>query len=631
MGGDALAERLFVQPERWGWEYVAPAPMSESPDAQDPPVWEEPPPLDVSELEGKVALGRSRMPKALGITAVLSLLAAVGSAAAGAAVLVVGVVVAYVSPVLLPSQKIKSIKAQAVAQRNSQFARFQTEQRQRQARIAEHEEAERARQAAALLWHPIDLRSGPSRVDVFGGTGDGWASMLATLGSSLVHSGERVTVLDFTEQDVAGGLAAFVAGRGGHVTHVDLPTDTARFDLLGGVPAEEVAEFLAQAVHMMRQSEANTDLRALEADLLSAVTSRLEQPVTFGRVVAGLEVLRRTHDFAADGPLSAAELTGLASAVDTVGQSERAQQELQFLISTLNLLTKDDQVAAARPLSLWGTTGLSVITTSSRQARHKEALDQVVFHRLVHDMRVDRETDGIDVLVVAGADKVGLEGLETLAGQCRRAGVRLILLLERLRGEMKELLGSSDSAAVLMRLGNAQDASAAAEFIGRGHKVVLSQVTAQVGKTFTAGTGRTTGVTEGTSETTGTSTTRGTTMSRNVGVSSSGRARSRLDQTRSSGMSASTSKSVTKSHSLTTSRSQSWQDTVNQSVADSTTDGTTHARVYEFTVEPTTIQSLPPTAFILIENPSTGRRVVVGDCNPGITLLDRVAPAALTV
>jgi hypothetical protein len=79
------------------------------------------------------------------------------------------------------------------------------------------------------------------------------------------------------------------------------------------------------------------------------------------------------------------------------------------------------------------------------------------------------------MLVVAGADRIGLAGLESLARQCRRVGVRLVLLLERPRGDLKELLGSSDSATILMRLGNAQDAAAAAEFIGRGHKMVLSQ------------------------------------------------------------------------------------------------------------------------------------------------------------
>ena len=51
--------------------------------------------------------------------------------------------------------------------------------------------------------------------------------------------------------------------------------------------------------------------------------------------------------------------------------------------------------------------------------------------------------------------------------------------------------------------------------------------------------------------------------------------------------------------------------------------------MYEFQVEPTALQSLAPTAFVLVEAGPTGRRVVMGDCNPGIVLLDRVARDAL--
>jgi hypothetical protein len=51
----------------------------------------------------------------------------------------------------------------------------------------------------------------------------------------------------------------------------------------------------------------------------------------------------------------------------------------------------------------------------------------------------------------------------------------------------------------------------------------------------------------------------------------------------------------------------------------------TAARVYEFEVEPTALQGLAPTAFVMVENGMSGRRVVVGDCNPGTVLLDRVA------
>ncbi len=168
--------------------------------------------------------------------------------------------------------------------------------------------------------------------------------------------------------------------------------------------------------------------------------------------------------------------------------------------------------------------------------------------------------------------------------------------MERLHNELREHLGSSDSVAVLMRLGNAQDAAAAAEFIGRGHRFVLSELTAQIGRTSTSGSSTSTG------DAIGTTATKGTNRGHGPGTGSSSRSRS-----------------------LAESQTRSWQKTASWSQVESTVTGETRSRVYEFMVEPTAIQALPATAFILIETGDIGRRVVVADCNPGICLLDRVA------
>ncbi|WP_234347625.1 hypothetical protein [Streptomyces specialis] len=518
---------------------------------------------------------------------------------------------------MFPVWRIRSVQARAAVARKEGYRRFEEEVLRWRARVTAHNEAERARVEAALLWHPVGLWSGPSRVDVFGGTADGWASLLATWGTSLLSPRRGLLVVDLSEQDVASGLAELTAAVGDAVTHIDLPAQAARLDLLGGMGADQVADVLAQAVHTARRPESRGDLRTLDAELIEAVVTRLAPPLTFRRLVAGLEVLQRTYDPANEqGPLQASEVTALSLHVDTVGSTGQVQDELRFLAATLKLLGREESLdtpptaAASGALArLWPPTGLTVITTAHSQHRRKDLLDRVVFHRLLHDLRAPGLPGQHAALVIAGADRLGLENLEALARQCRRTGVRLVLMLERLRGELKELLGSSDSAAVLMRLGNAQDAAAAAEFIGRGHKMVLSQVTAQTGRTFTAGAGHSIGTSEQTGATTGVSflRSRGWTWpwDRNP-------------------------RRWTVSDSLTASRGHSWQETANLSQADSTSHSTTQARVYEFEVKPTTIQSLPPTAFILVENPPAGRRTIAGDCNPGITLLDRVAPAPHT-
>ena len=79
---------------------------------------------------------------------------------------------------------------------------------------------EQARCEAASLWYPLQLRSGASRVDVFGGTGDGWASLLATLGNSLIQAGSSILLVDFSEWHVGGGLAMFAAARGISMTRL---------------------------------------------------------------------------------------------------------------------------------------------------------------------------------------------------------------------------------------------------------------------------------------------------------------------------------------------------------------------------------------------------------------------------
>ncbi|MFI0771896.1 hypothetical protein ACH4TQ_44520 [Streptomyces sp. NPDC021218] len=638
-----LVERLFVPHERWGWEYSEPSPPVLSPEEQNMPAWHEPPPPDLQHLRAKLKYGvLSAVPLLLATWVATQLLALVFSALVSVLVLAVSVTLALVLPVLLPCYRIIEARRRATRERALLHTEFVQAYQQWQDRIYQHNMMRARFLQDTPFWYPIQLKHGPDRVDVFGGTSDGWASLLVTWGSSLVGAGRQVMVLDFTEQDVAGGLEG-LSGSRGMTERLDLPADTQRFNVLAGMAPDEIAELLAQAVHSQRRADGQGDLRTVDADLLETAARALDegQPVTFKRLVAALEVLRRTYDITGDGPLSTDEVTRLTAGVDRVGQSERIQHELHFLISALTQLARDEQSAPLpdHPIreqrrTLWQPTCLTIVTTSHRQPRRKDLLDRVVFQRLLHDLRDQRIADNGSVLVVAGCDALGLEGLEALTKQCRRTGIRLMLLMERLRGELRELLGSFDSAAILMQLGNTQDAAAAAEFIGRGHKMVLSQLTAQVGRTFSTSVGESNGVSDSTSWTKGTSTTKGTSKSwgtsETKGTSGTKGTSKNKGTSESDGSSKSdgTNFSRSKNKSVTDARTRSWQETVNVSLADNTGHSTTQARVYEFTVEPTTIQALPATAFILVGSGSTGRRIVLGDCNPGIVLLGRVASPA---
>jgi hypothetical protein len=611
----ALVDRLFVPQERWGWEYVEPARIERNPHADHQPIWYEPATPETQKWERNRAKAVRQVPLRLVIVVVAAILAFLFSQWLGYTVLLVGLLAAF-APVMVPAQRIKQAKTNAAEQREELAKQFQQAHAQWQANSFHFEREQTRQRESAPVWYPLKPHTGVSRVDVFGGTADGWASLLATLGSSLLQSGNGILVLDFTEQDIAGDLAEFAFQRRFSVKELDLPEDAERAQLLSGLEPTDIAEVLAESIHTMRKGNEGIDLRALDAELLAAVLERLESPPTFTRLVAGIKVLRRIHDVYADNEvLSVSEVRNLTTHIDIVGQSERVQQELQFLTSVLDLLAKQEsatttEVNADSPTNIstgiWPTQGLAVLTTNTSHQRRKDFIDRVLLHRVLHELRTYRRRNSDSVLIVAGADHIGMESLEAMARQARRSGIRLVLMLEHLREELQQLLGSSDSAAILMRLGNAKEATAAAEFIGRGYKFILNQITKSIGSTFTEGDSQSISDGDSISYTTGTNV--GT--SRNKGFGRQSRSRSKSDGT---------------SESTATSRSKTWQASVNKSTADSTTDGTTLSRVYEFSIEPTQLQGLPPTAYILVEPGPSGRRVVVGDCNPGISLLNRVS------
>ncbi|SNQ48293.1 conserved hypothetical protein [Frankia canadensis] len=261
----------------------------------------------------------------------------------------------------------------------------------------------------------------------------------------------------------------------------------------------------------------------------------------------------------------------------------------------------------------WPVRGLRVLATSSRASatHHKELADRLVMQAVLHQLRrrPPGPAAGRDMLVVAGADQLGRPVLGGLSRHAEVAGVRLVLLYERLADDAERMLGTQGGSTIFMRLGNGKDATTAAEYVGRGYRFVMSQVTAQIGRSFTVGDSDSVGYQDGTSDTTGTS---------------GGRSRT-YDGTRLLPWLQNTSTNTGWQESVTTSRSQTWQRTTNTSVADSTTDGTTSQRVYEFLVEPTTLQTLPTTAFLLVSPVDGPGRVTPGDCNPGTVLLPRVS------
>ena len=174
----------------------------------------------------------------------------------------------------------------------------------------------------------------------------------------------------------------------------------------------------------------------------------------------------------------------------------------------------------------------------------------------------NRVTRTDEALFIAGADRLNPRTLDRLLALADTRRLRVVLMFARLRDQALSALGASDTC-VFMRLSDYREATHAAEQVGRDHTFVLSTTTHTRGSAYDQGTNR------------GTSHERGSSTSSTFGAQ----------------FSASRSQSVGESASQGSSNSQ------NISVSDSES----YQRVYEFALEPRTVQGLPETALFLVE------------------------------
>ncbi len=605
-----LAPRLFAPPARWGWQATAAPPEPERVEAVPPaprPVRTEPPPPDSSALHTARSKAVGRLVRRIAFAVLVGFgFVTYGVMIEDAVGEMYGIIV-LVALALLAFNLLRAFAAVRYASRNIerfeqpyQAFRAAEQQRHRQAlqqweqaahlHAAQAAEANRARQRLANgpQWYPVAPTSEPTRVDVFGGDPyrHGWASLLVTLGTSVLPRGERITLLDFTGQDVGGGLLQVARAGGWRTRQVGLDLDS-DLELLGGVASRDLAECLAWAV-IGRTDSADRQERALITDVLRRVIESLDGAATFGRLAAGVQVLRRGTG---DDRLSAEEVSRLVDAhIGDMDQNEWTSRQLRFLGSQLDVL---DDVApgTGQPRPLWTGDAMSLIATEGGRDDRRELLDRL----LVQLARQAMDTRALGGYVfVAGAHPAGAGPLRLLSEQARLAGVRLVLLLDQPQGDLERTVGTG-GAVCLMKMYNHRDANLAAELIGRGHRFVVNQVTWQVGKAFTDGGGDSFGA--NTSQGTG-------------------------SKQKRSGMPG-------RGQSLNDSRGHTWTGNRSWSTADNISTSNSSSRVYEFVVEPQELLGMPETAFILIDSSGRGRRVIMADANPGICLLDRVSRTPL--
>jgi hypothetical protein len=309
---DRLSERLFAPVPRWGWELRLPDPPRPSPERPHPPVQPAPPPryipgdadparqrrlwtaaaisVAVGVLVGIFAFTHTGM-GSVAVNAIIGvpvaiyafrswygatrdgpvrLKAFVGpSVAVGLAALIVPDLVLLVLAVMLfratRQRMVPNPRWQQLAEQDQWNYTLAYEQWQR--RVAEFEASDRRRYEQANVWYPV--QPAPAMLTcVFGGAPASWELLLTTLGSSLLGSGQRVTIVHLSRRRPATELLKLVHSdvrRQIPVLQLSLPTDSQHPRLSQGLDYPALASLLVEVLHSQQQ-DADASRRERQED-----------------------------------------------------------------------------------------------------------------------------------------------------------------------------------------------------------------------------------------------------------------------------------------------------------------------------------------------------------------------------
>lgn len=451
-------------------------------------------------------------------------------------------------------------------------------------------------------WEPLRPETS-HRVDVYGGDPYGCEALLLSVAGSLLDTGTPVTVVDLSQDGICHGLVHQTVNQRRRVFAASLPEDIPAIGLLAGLTPEDIGGVVGEAVHVLERERSAGGDKTLDATLIEQVAGCLRQPVTLGRLHTAVRAV--THQESYPEGLDRDEYERL---VDLLGEGARRSVEGRLFRITAALQRLSALEASGRPAKQSAQQAsrnaeLQVWDLSERVGElGGELLAHVVFQVVLHRLRHAESGEG-RVLIVLGADRFRRAHLERLDQLARRRGVRLVCFFRHLREDAVELLGGGE-AVMFMRLGNAKEAEHAANFIGKDHRLVLSQFTVQHSSSMSTTVG--TSTTESLSDSESVSKGKQWSRSRNyrytalVDFPHDGGNRSKGGQdSRTTGRTTSTSTGESQSEQSGTSESRS----------------TGYQRVYEYSVEPRFLQALSPTAFVLVDprDPGSPR---VGDASP---------------
>ncbi|MFB9834960.1 hypothetical protein [Actinoallomurus acaciae] len=512
-------------------------------------------------------------------------------------------------------------EAYELARRQTHQA-YETAMRDWRARRHHHAANEQGAANARHEWGAVPRPLSRQRLDVFGGTLWGWEALLSTYGPSALFTGPLL-VIDLSRELVCGELATLARAARIDVDTQLLPAQLPQSSLLSGLGTRELVDAIVESMYGGSPETARAE-RSMDDRILTKVCDELGENVTLARIGAALRALMGEPD---ESPaLDRDERRHIAHELFSVEYRRQAHANLSRIESYIHPI---EQLGADQTDRPSGFLTCIALDSHARNVR-SELLTDLIVQWVTH--RVAASGNPRPSVVVAGADELARRHLERLSDACERRGVPLTLLYRRLREVGAEMIGGG--AVAFMRLGNHEDATHAADFIGRDHKFVLSQITKNVGGNESHTDSDTTGAGDsdtislstsiGTSTNWGTTRSAGTTRSGGFGLFADRSTNTGDSRTRGGG----TSETDTRGESRAVSRN--WSSAYSYATGTNWSDADTAQRVHEYAVEPLTLQHLPDHALLLVETrPEGGRKITPVECDPAIVTLDRVATTPL--
>ena len=478
---DSVSPTLFVQGERFGWTYhdkrklrrdfLEPIPLV-------PPYL--PPVEEMQRLQHARARLKFRVTLSMkfGVAAgvVLACCAGVLTSSAGlprvaidilatASVLCIAGGAAGAVLVALRFFRLRASVHEALAEPQR---RFEQARESWMSRKGAFEADESSRMEAIPDWAPAVLPPGNKRVDIVGGTPQGWEALLVVFCSSAVSTCGGVIIADLTDETVSQSFLAVAAAERRSTDMLAVP-EMLLSGLFLGLARADIVDMIVQLVHP--DDAADRVDRSVDRRILDRICSTLGGPISISRIVAALRILLGDSEESAD--LTEAERHVIAN--ELFGDDYRQQTRgnlirLESFINPLIGLTCDGDPRPAADVTC-------LALDRGHHGGHRDAAGSIIVQSLARQVGVHK---GWATVVVVGADDVPFRQIERLSDSCERQGVRLVLFFRHLRGSVSQLLGGGSTLAI-MRLGNHEEAQRAADFVGRQHTFVLSEVTRTLG------------------------------------------------------------------------------------------------------------------------------------------------------